>query len=97
VTLFLVGFAAFFSLRVIGGLLHRAAAYPARQDMIFTLPIVVAIALWCFPKSRFFYTIHDASFFLFPAWLLTVLIWWSVDIRWTGRRAVARSGPSVYP
>lgn len=86
VNLFLASFAAFFSLRVIGGLLYRATAYPARQDLIFTMPIVAAVALLAFSKCPFF-SGHPGRllFFLLPIWLLTILVWWSVDARLTNQ------------
>ena len=86
VNLFLVSFAAFFALRIIGGLLHRATGYPVRQDMVFTLPIVAAVALLALAGYPFF-SGHSGRllFFLFPIWLLTILVWWSVDARLTIR------------
>jgi hypothetical protein len=84
VSLFLVSFAAFFSLRVAGGLLHRATAYPVRQDIIFTVPIVTAGALLAFAGCPLF-SGHPGHLllFLFPIWLLTILFWWAVDARLT--------------
>jgi hypothetical protein len=87
VNLFLMSFAAFFSLRVIGGLLHRATAYPVRQDMIFTVPIIVAIFLLALAGFPFF-SVHPGHvlLFLFPTWLLTISLWWFVDDRLTKRK-----------
>jgi len=86
VSLFLVSFAGFFSFRVIGGLLHRATAYPPRQDVIWTLPIVAAITLLALAGYPFF-SDHPGRFlfFLFPSWLLTIVVWWSVDTRLTNQ------------
>ncbi|MGO9266406.1 MAG: hypothetical protein ACLQBA_16255 [Candidatus Binataceae bacterium] len=86
VNLFLVSFAGFFALRVIGGILHRATAYPVRQDIIWTLPIVAAITLLALAGHPFFAG-HPGRllFFLFPSWLLTIVVWWSVDTRLTNQ------------
>jgi hypothetical protein len=83
-SLFLLSFAAFFSLRIIGGLLHRATVYPSRQDLIFTVPIVAGFALLALAGYPLF-SGHPGRllYFLFPIWLLTVVVWWSVNARLT--------------
>jgi hypothetical protein len=82
--LFLTGFAAFFFLRLVGGLLHRATVYPIRQDVVFAVPIVVALALLALTEYPFF-SGHSGRFlfFLFPTWLLTILVWWAAETRLT--------------
>lgn len=85
VNLFLVGFAVFFSLRIIGSfLLFRATAYRFRQNAIFTVPIVAPTALLALAGCPFL-SGHPGRllFFLCPIWLSTILIWWSVDARRT--------------
>jgi len=84
VNLFLVGFAVFFSLRIIGSLLFRTTAYPSRQDAIFAVPIVAAVALLALAGCPLF-SGHPGRllFFLFPIWLLTIVGWWAVDARLT--------------
>jgi len=98
VGLFLVGFALFFFLRLVGGLLHRRIAYPARQDAIFTIPIVAAVALLAL-AGRPFFSGHPGRllFFLFPIWLLTILIWWSVDAPPTICASRENSAPPSWP
>jgi hypothetical protein len=80
VNLFLVGFAAFFSLRIISALQNRAL--PSRRDAIFIVPIVAAVALLALAGYPLF-SGHPGRllFFLFPIWLLTILVWWSLDAR----------------
>ena len=83
VGLFLVGFATFFVLRLVGGLLYRTTP-PDRQDAIFTIPVVAAwrtLAL----DGRPLFSGHPGRFlfFLFPIWLLTILFWWAIDARLT--------------
>jgi hypothetical protein len=80
VNLFLVGFAAFFSLRILSAFQNRAL--PSRQDAIFTVPIVAAVALLALGGCPLF-SGHPGRllFFLFPIWLLTILVWWSIDAR----------------
>ncbi len=78
VNLFLVGFAVFFSLRVIAALLHGTS----RRDAIFIVPIMAAFALLALAGYPLF-SGHPGRllFFLFPIWLLTILVWWSIDAR----------------
>ncbi|HEX4211000.1 MAG TPA: hypothetical protein VHY56_11440 [Candidatus Binataceae bacterium] len=82
VKLFLLSFAALFALRMVGGLLHRATIFPARQDLIFTLPIVAALVLLEFSEWPYF-SGHPGHLlvFLFPIWLLTTLTWWFAEER----------------
>jgi len=82
--LFLVGFAAFFSLRILASFLNRRTVYLSRQDAIFTVPIVAAVALLALAGYPFFLG-HPGRllFFLFPIWLLTIVCWWYVDARLT--------------
>ena len=58
-----MGFALFFFLRLVGGLLHRRTAYPARQDAVFTIPIVAAVALLALAGRLFSQATLDASYF----------------------------------
>jgi|SRR5208282_1447412 len=90
VKLFLASFAVFFSLRTIACLLYGRTAYPSRQDAIFTVPIVAAVALLALAGCPLF-SGHPGRllFFLFPIWLLTILVWWSADAR---RRASNPTG-----
>ena len=92
--LFLVGFAVFFSLRIIACLGYGMTAYPSRQDAVFTVPIVAAVALLALTGCPLF-SGHPGRllFFLFPIWLLTILVWWSVDARRHGSNSIRTPAP----
>jgi hypothetical protein len=81
-TLFLISFAIFFLLKLIGGVLMRVTAYPSRQDAVFLLPAIIAFALVFFSECLSLPT-HPGRIILLlaPIWLLTVAIWWLTDDR----------------
>jgi hypothetical protein len=74
---FLVSFAAFFALKLLGGVLMMATKYPTHQDIVFLLPVVAALVLACLTKQPCF-AMHPGRLImvLFPIWLLTIAIWW---------------------
>jgi hypothetical protein len=79
-TLFLVSFAIFFLLKLLGGLLMQPTHYPSRQDAIFLLPAVTAFVL-AFLSSHVLFSSHPGRILmvLAPVWFLTVVVWWSMD------------------
>lgn len=79
---FLASFALFFLLKLVGGLLMHPTQYPTRQDAVFLLP--VAAALICLIlMSRGWFSAHPGRLImvLAPAWVLTVILWWSIDAK----------------
>jgi hypothetical protein len=78
--LFLVSFSLFFLLKLLGGLFMRPTQYPSQQDWVFLLPITAALVAFCLAKCPFFESHPERFLFvLAPAWLLMVLLWWSMD------------------
>jgi hypothetical protein len=81
-TLFLICFATFFILKLMGGFLMRVTAYPSRRDVIFLLPAVASFAL-VYLSECLSLASHPGRIILVlaPIWLLTVAVWWSTDAR----------------
>jgi hypothetical protein len=84
VSLFLVGFATFFFLRLVASLLYRTTSYESWLDGIFAVPVVAAGALLALDGCALF-SGHPGHllFFLFPIWLLTILFWWAINAHLT--------------
>lgn len=76
--LFLLGFAFFFFVKLMGGVFMKSTKYPVGKDLFFLLPVFAAGALFCFADNEFF-ACHPERFvmFLAPIWLLTVAFWWA--------------------
>jgi hypothetical protein len=81
-TLFLMSFAAFFLLKLMGGFLMRVTSYPSRKDSVFLLPVITAFVL-AFLSQCLSLSSHPGRVILVlaPVWLVTVLVWWSIDDR----------------
>jgi hypothetical protein len=79
--LFLASFAFFFLLKSVGGVLMAATKYPSRRDVLFLLPVSVALVLFVVSNCSLF-TSHPARllYVLAPIWFLTVTLWWLCDI-----------------
>lgn len=78
--LFLVSFGLFFLLKLLGGVLMGATKYPASHDLLFLIPAATAAVLACFTGCEFVTTRPWFLLaFLFPAWLVTVTMWWRID------------------
>jgi len=79
-TLFLVSFALFFLLKLLGGVLMGADQYPTRQDAIFLLPAVSALVI-AFLNPHVFFSSHPGRtiMVLAPIWFLTIVVWWLMD------------------
>jgi hypothetical protein len=78
--LFLAGFGMFFFLRIAGSLLYRTTARESWQEAIFAVPVVAAGALMMLDERPPFAG-HPGRLLLvlFPAWLVTVAVWWSMN------------------
>jgi hypothetical protein len=81
-TLFLISFATFFLLKLMGGFLMRVTGYPSRRDVIFLLPAVAAFVL-VYLSECLSLASHPGLIILVlaPIWLLTVTVWWLTDRR----------------
>jgi hypothetical protein len=79
-TLFLISFASFFLLKLLGGFLMRVTPYPSKKDAVFLFPAMTAIAL-LFISECLASEAHPGRLLmvLAPVWLVTVVIWWSID------------------
>jgi hypothetical protein len=88
--LFLVSFALFFSLKLLGGLFMQPTKYPTRQDAVFLLPIAGA-CVFVILATHVFFASHPGRLImgLAPVWLLAVVLWWSMDA------ASNRSAPEI--
>jgi hypothetical protein len=88
--LFLVAFALFFLLKLLGGLFMKPLQYPLRQDAVFLMPVAAAFVAIILADQVFFVA-HAGRFLcvLAPIWLLTVWLWWSRD---KARMADVQSG-----
>ncbi len=79
-TLFLISFAIFFLLKLLGGFFMRLTPYPSKKDALFLFPAMTAFAL-LFVSDCLALDAHPGRMLiaLAPVWLVTVLIWWSTD------------------
>jgi hypothetical protein len=78
--LFLMSFATFFLLKMLGGVFMKDTSYPSAQDAVFFLPVMAAILLAVLAKCLSLPSHPGRSIeLLAPVWLLTVLLWWSMD------------------
>ncbi len=99
--LFLLSFALFFLLKLLGGILLKPTHYPVRQDFLFLFPIVAAFVLAFYSECGFFKS-HPGRLLmvLAPIWLLTVVLWWAIDAACAagcGAGGVVRPAPPPTP
>lgn len=74
--LFLLAFAFFFILKLVGGISMKAKSYPAGRDLLFLMPISAAVILSFFSDG--FLGSHPGGILLIlsPVWIISVATWW---------------------